>query len=65
MELQNEVGTAGIIIASVFSALILICACTLITMCYRDKSKQRRQEEMRRVKSVKIAERAALLQRAQ
>ncbi|KAF5977322.1 hypothetical protein FCOIX_6589 [Fusarium coicis] len=65
MELQNEVGTAGIIIASVFSALILICACTLITMCYRDKSKQRRQEEMRRVRSVKIAERATLLQRAQ
>ncbi|KAF5648452.1 uncharacterized protein FTJAE_1285 [Fusarium tjaetaba] len=65
MELQNEVGTAGIIIASVFSALILICACTLITMCYRDKSKQRRQEELRRVRSVKIAERATLLQRAQ
>ncbi|KAF5990142.1 hypothetical protein FBULB1_189 [Fusarium bulbicola] len=65
MELQNEVGTAGIIIASVFSALILICACTLITMCHRDKSKQRRQEEMRRVRSVKIAERATLLQRAQ
>ncbi|KAF5601337.1 hypothetical protein FPCIR_2316 [Fusarium pseudocircinatum] len=65
MELQNEVGTAGIIIASVFSALILICACTLITMCYRDKSKQRRQEEMRRVRSVKVAERATLLQRAQ
>ncbi|CVK85950.1 uncharacterized protein FPRN_06391 [Fusarium proliferatum] len=64
MELQNEVGTAGIIIASVFSALILICACTLITMCYRDKSKQRRQEELRRVRSVKIAERATLLQRA-
>ncbi|KAG5744598.1 hypothetical protein H9Q72_010378 [Fusarium xylarioides] len=65
MELQNEVGTAGIIIASVFSALILICACTLITMCYRDKSKQRRQEELKRVRSVKIAERATLLQRAQ
>ncbi|RBR17574.1 hypothetical protein FVER53590_25068 [Fusarium verticillioides] len=65
MELQNEVGTAGIILASVFSALILICACTLITMCYRDKSKQRRQEEMRRVRSVKVAERATLLQRAQ
>ncbi|KAF5571387.1 hypothetical protein FPHYL_504 [Fusarium phyllophilum] len=65
MELQNEVGTAGIIIASVFSALILICACTLITMCYRDKSKQRRQEELKRVRSVKIAERATLLQHAQ
>ncbi|CCT67650.1 uncharacterized protein FFB20_07593 [Fusarium fujikuroi] len=65
MELQNEVGTAGIIIASVFSALILICACTLMTMCYRDKSKQRRQEELRRVRSVKIAERATLLQSAQ
>ncbi|KAF5711559.1 hypothetical protein FMUND_8954 [Fusarium mundagurra] len=64
MELQNEVGTAGIIIASVFSGLILICACTLITMCYRDKSKQRRQEELRRVRSVKITERATLLQRA-
>ncbi|KAF5626102.1 hypothetical protein F52700_8818 [Fusarium sp. NRRL 52700] len=64
MELQNEVGTAGIIIASVFSALILICTCTLITMCYRDKSKLRRQE-MRRVRSVKIAERATLLQGAQ
>ncbi|KAH7251075.1 hypothetical protein BKA59DRAFT_509179 [Fusarium tricinctum] len=64
MELQNDVGTAGIIIACVFSALILICTCTLITMCYRDKIKQRRQEELSRVRSVKIAERATLMQHA-
>ncbi|KAH6962924.1 hypothetical protein DER45DRAFT_534158 [Fusarium avenaceum] len=64
MELQNEVGTAGIIIASVFSVLILICTCALITMCYRDKNKQRRQDELRRVRSVKIAERATLMQHA-
>jgi hypothetical protein len=64
MELQNDVGTAGIIIACVFSGLILICTCTLITMCYRDKSKQRRQEELRRVRSIRIAERATLIQHA-
>lgn len=46
MEMQNEIGLAGKIIATCFGSAIAVCVGTLGVLIYQDKRKQRELAEL-------------------
>ncbi|XEV03455.1 hypothetical protein FSHL1_008742 [Fusarium sambucinum] len=57
MEQHNEIGTEGIVVASIFAACIAGCMAVLVGMCLRDKRAQKKFENLKRVKTLRTAKR--------
>ncbi|KAJ4017773.1 hypothetical protein NW752_001679 [Fusarium irregulare] len=57
MEQHNEIGTEGIVVASIFAAAIAGCMAVLVGMCIRDKRAQKKFENLKRVKTLRTAKR--------
>ncbi|CAG7563637.1 unnamed protein product [Fusarium equiseti] len=57
MEQHNEIGTEGIVVASIFAAAIAGCMAVLVGMCVRDKRAQKKFENLKRVKTLRTAKR--------
>ncbi|CAG1992513.1 unnamed protein product [Fusarium graminearum] len=57
MEQHNEIGTEGIVVASIFAVCIAGCMAVLVGMCVRDKRAQKKFEKLKRVKTLRTAKR--------
>ncbi|SPJ91949.1 uncharacterized protein FTOL_13603 [Fusarium torulosum] len=57
MEQRNEVGTPGIVVAIFFGACIAGCISVLVGMCLRDKRVVKKYANIKRVKTLRAAER--------
>ncbi|KAM0298165.1 hypothetical protein ACHAPM_008862 [Fusarium culmorum] len=57
MEQHNEIGTEGIVVASIFAVCIAGCMAALVGMCVRDKRAQKKFEKLKRVKTLRTAKR--------
>ncbi|QPC70381.1 hypothetical protein HYE68_001133 [Fusarium pseudograminearum] len=57
MEQHNEIGTEGIVVASIFAVCIAGCMAVLVGMCVRDKRAQKKFENLKRVKTLRTAKR--------
>ncbi|RGP77225.1 hypothetical protein FLONG3_4740 [Fusarium longipes] len=57
MEQHNDIGTEGIVVASIFAACIAGCMAVLVGMCLRDRRTQKKFEKLQRMKTLKTAKR--------
>ncbi|KAF4962051.1 hypothetical protein FSARC_9841 [Fusarium sarcochroum] len=57
MRSHNEIGTEGIVVASLFGACIAGCMAVLVGMCLADKRTQKKQANLQRVKTLRAAAR--------
>ncbi|RGP71886.1 hypothetical protein FSPOR_3001 [Fusarium sporotrichioides] len=57
MEQHNEIGTEGIVVASIFAACVAGCMAVLVGMCLRDKRAQKKFENLKRAKTLRTAKR--------
>ncbi|KAF4499316.1 hypothetical protein FAGAP_4521 [Fusarium agapanthi] len=57
MRKHEDIGTEGIVVATIFGACIAGCMAVLVSMCVRDKKREKKWQSIQRVRTLKQAKR--------